>query len=101
MNTREKIILSFALLVLFGLLFFVMFGENGLADLNLLRQEQRRLLDKNQQLEQENLSLYREIDRLKTDLSYIENVARQELGMVKAEEIIFKLKGGGKGKDGK
>ncbi len=99
MNTREKILLSFAILALFSMLFFVIFGENGLADLNLLRQQRDSLLEKNRTLEQENLSLYREIDRLKHDLKYIENVARQELGMIKKDEVIFKLKNSGKKKN--
>ncbi len=96
MNTREKILLSFAILALFSMLFFVIFGEYGLADFNLLRQERDGLLEKNRKLEQENLSLYREIERLKNDLEYIENVARQELGMIKKDEMIFKFKNSGK-----
>ena len=35
--------------------------------------------------------LYREIDRVKNDLKYIENVARQELGMVGKDEVIFRM----------
>ena len=101
MNIREKILLSFAILALFLMLFFVIFGENGLADLNLLRQQRDNLKEKNHQLEQENLSLYREIDRLKHDLNYIENVARQELGMIKKDEIIFKINNSGKKNDAK
>jgi len=81
------------------MLFFVIFGENGLVDLNLLREQRDSLLEKNRILEQESLSLYREIDRLKHDLKYIENVARQELGMIKKEEVIFKLKNSRKKKD--
>jgi cell division protein FtsB len=91
MNLREKILLSFTIMILFLMLFFVIFGENGLADLNLLRQQRDGLLEKNHRLEQENLALYREINRLKNDLKYIENVARQELGMIKKDEIIFKI----------
>ena len=95
MNTREKILLSFAILALFSMLFFVIFGEHGLVDLNLLRQERDNLLEKNRKLKQENLSLYREIDRLKHDLEYTENVARQQLGMIKEEEVILKLRKSG------
>jgi cell division protein FtsB len=35
--------------------------------------------------------LYREIDRVKNDLKYIENVARQELGMVGKDEVILRM----------
>jgi len=92
MNTRNKILLSFAILALFSLLLFIVFNEYGLADLRLLKQERDGLLQKNAQLEQENLSLYRQIDRLKNDLKFIESVARQELGMVGKDEVVYKLK---------
>jgi len=101
MRVREKILLSLAILALFSVLFFVIFGENGLADLNLLRQQRDSLIEKNRLLEQENLSLYREIERLKHDLKYIENVARQELGMIKKDEIIFKINNSEKKHDAK
>lgn len=92
MSTRQKIVLSFAILAVSSLLFFIIFGENGWVDLKQLRQEKQRLLLENKKLEKENLSLYREIDRLKNDMTYIESIARQELGMIKADELILKLK---------
>ena len=92
MNTRNKILLSFAILALFSMLLFIVFNEYGLADLRLLKQERDRLLQKNVQLEQENLSMYRQIDRLKNDPKFIESVARQELGMVGKDEVVFNLK---------
>jgi len=92
MNTRNKILLSVAILVLISMLIFIIFSEYGLSDLRLLKQERDQLLQKNAQLEQENLSLYRQIDRLKNDLKFIESVARQELGMVGKDEVVFKLK---------
>ena len=95
MKTREKILLSFAILALGSMLFFVIFGENGLADLNLLKQERNLLLEKNREIEQKNIALYREIHRLKNDLKYIESVARRELGMIGKDEVIFKLKNSG------
>ena len=101
MKTREKILLSFAILALGSMLFFVIFGENGLADLNLLKQERNLLLEKKRTLEQKNIALYREIHRLKNDLKYIESVARRELGMIRKDEVIFKLKNSGKKKNDK
>jgi len=92
MNTRAKILLSFAILALFSMLLFIVFNEYGLADLRLLKQDRDRLLQRNAQLEKENLLLYRQIDRLKNDLKFIESIARQEHGMVGKDEVIFKLK---------
>ncbi len=74
------------------MLLFIVFNEYGLADLRLLKQDRDRLLLKNVQLEEENLSLYRQIERLKKDLEFIESIARKEHGMVGKDELIFKLK---------
>ena len=41
-------------------------------------------------LAKENLILYSEIERLKNDSKYIENIARQELGMIGKDEVILK-----------
>ena len=72
------------------LLFFIIVGEYGLAELILLKREQGRLAEKSEQLTQENLSISIEIDRLKHDPDYIENVARKELGMIGEDEVILK-----------
>ena len=98
MSTKQSILLALAILALFSMSLFIVFGENGLADLHLLKVERDRLLKKNAEITQENLSLYREIERLKHDLDFLENVARQELGVVGKDELIFKLKKRGKGK---
>jgi len=84
--------LAFVIAALFSLLLFIMFGENGVADLHMLKMERDNLLKRNAELSQENLSLYREIERLKNDPKYVENVARQELGVIGKDEVIFKVK---------
>ncbi|MFO7964664.1 MAG: septum formation initiator family protein [Desulfobacterales bacterium] len=79
------------MVLMFFLLLFILFGENGYLDLRRLQTEKARLSERNHQLEHENVLLYREIERLKHDLTYIENVARRELGMVKKEEVVVKI----------
>ena len=78
---------------MFSVFLFILFGESGFFDLQQLKAENFRLVERNQSLEQENLLLYREIDRLKNDMKYIENIARHELGMVGKDEVVVKLKG--------
>lgn len=92
MSSKQNILMAFVILSLFSLLLFIAFGENGLADLNLLKTERDSLLKKNEELVQKNLSLYREVERLKNDPKYVEDVARQELGVIGKDEIIFKVK---------
>ena len=84
--------LTLTVVSIFLLLFFVVFGENGLLDFNRLKTERDGLLQKNAELKQENISLYREIGRLKNDPKYVENVARQELGVIGKDEVIIKVK---------
>jgi len=89
-TTKQNILLAFIILALFSLLLIIVFGENGLADLNLLKAERDSLVQKNAEISRENLLLSREIERLKNDPEYLENVARQELGVVGKDELIFK-----------
>jgi cell division protein FtsB len=91
-NKKQSIILSLSILILVSLFFFVVFGEKGWIDLNIHKKEKLLLLEQNYRLEQKNLALSRTIDRLKNDLSFIESVARQELGMIGKDELIFKFK---------
>jgi cell division protein FtsB len=93
MTRKQGVFLSIAGVLLFSLLFFIIFGEHGLIDLNTLKNERDQLAEKSEQLTRKNLSLSVEIDRLKHDPKYIENVARQELGMVGEDELILKPQG--------
>ena len=90
MTRKQNVFLSIAVLALASLLFFIIFGEHGLIDLNTLKYERNQLAEKSEQLTRKNLTLSVEIDRLKHDPKYIENVARQELGMVGEDELILK-----------
>jgi cell division protein FtsB len=90
MKTNQRILISITVFILISLLCFIIFNEQGLIDLRLLKKEKNILLEKNEQLDRENLTLSVEIDRLENDPKYIENVARQELGMVGKDELILK-----------
>ncbi len=99
MNTKKSVLLAFIILAIFSLLLFIIFGENGLADLHLLKTERNVLLKQNAELAKKNLDLYREIERLKSDPKYLESVARKELGVVGKDELIFKLRDKRKGEN--
>lgn len=92
MSNRHKIVFAIVLVAMFNLLLLVLFGDNGLVELNRMHDTHERLLKTNSRLTQSNLKLYRAIDRLQNDPAYIENVARQELGMIRSDEVIFKFK---------
>ncbi len=92
MTTKQNIILSLIILALFCLGLLIIFSDYGLVDYNQLKKERDGLIEKNASLTRENLSLSREIDRLKNDAKYVEKVVRKELGMIGKDEVIIKLK---------
>ena len=56
-----------------------------------LKQQRDKLAERNEAILQDNLELYRKVERLQKDLAYIESVARKELGVIGKDEIIIKL----------
>ena len=89
MTTRQTVLLSMAIIGLFSFLLVIIFGDKGLADFHLLRLERDRLVESNETLLRENLSLYQQKVRLEKDPLYIEHVAREELGLVSEDDLVF------------
>ena len=79
-------------LVMVGLLVVGIFGDKGFLDLGQLRGELQQLREQVERLKEENLALYRHIDRLRNDPAFVENVARQELGMIAKDELIINFR---------
>ena len=86
-NTR----VYFSLLVIFSIfmLFLTLFGDHGIIELKKLNKKHESILTDIAAVKKENTRLRIEIDRLKTDKRYIEELARKEFGMVKEDEIVF------------
>ncbi|UCG13074.1 MAG: septum formation initiator family protein [Deltaproteobacteria bacterium] len=87
---RSWYLLLLPLLIVVSLLVLV-WSPRGLLDLRQLQLEYQQLIEKNRTLEEENHLLYEEIDRLANDPSALENLARQELGLVREDELIFQF----------
>jgi cell division protein FtsB len=81
-----------AIISMLLMLLFIVFGENGLTDLYRLKTKRNRIVKQTDELTKKNLSLYREIERLKNDPKYVEDVARKELGVIGKDEVIIKVK---------
>jgi len=65
------------------------YGDNGVRLLSQLRLEKRDLDQKINEIQTENEKLYQEIQALNEDYLYIERIAREELGMIRADEFVF------------
>ena len=82
-----------ALLLLLVAVLFVAFGrpEDGLHQLWRKRQELAAAEAHLARLQAENDSLRQVLWRLENDLDYVEKVAREEYGMVKKGEQVYRL----------
>jgi len=85
-------IFTVVFLVLLALLQYrLWFGKNSVPDYISLRESIARQLEANQILEQRNKLLYADTDDLKLGVEAIEERARNELGMIKANETFFRI----------
>jgi cell division protein FtsB len=83
----------FGVCVLFLLLFVVaaVWGDHGLMDMLRLRTQQRDQEQTASALQQRNHQLRERIERLRTDDGYLEQLARERLGLVKKGEVIYRV----------
>jgi len=81
--------------VLFGIFIIMVlltiFGDRGLMDYRALKEKQVALEEANGCIISENSEMKREIGLLKSDVRYIEAVARRELGMVKQGDRVYQF----------
>lgn len=79
--------------LMIGLLgYLILYGDGGWRELDAMKQELTDIKEENRQIENDNIRIYRKIDRLKNDPEYLENTARQELKLIRENEIVFTVK---------
>jgi cell division protein FtsB len=93
MNKLQKSLMILTALGLFVFSLVIIFDDNGFMDLQKIKKQRDGIIMENEHVRAANRGLYREIDRLKNDTAFIENIARQELGMVGRDELILKPRG--------
>lgn len=72
-----------------GIALFACFGERGLKEVFALQRELEEIVSVNRELQQENESLAHYVHLLRNDTALIEKIAREELGLVGAGEMIY------------
>jgi cell division protein FtsB len=94
LNRREQRALRLFVLVVvvFSLLFLLFMPGRGLLPYQRLKKEVRELVRENKALQQRNVELAGEIERLKHDDAYLEDLARKKYGMLKRNEEVYELK---------
>lgn len=81
----------YLLLIILFVGFFIVFGNRGLLDNQRLKEKLSELRAENARLEAVNGTLRREAVLVREETRYIESVARQELGMVKRGDLIYRF----------
>ena len=85
-KTIVKNILIVALILAVGYMF-----ASEISQLSILRKENERIRIKIDQLEVANKELRKKIEAIKNDERYIEKLAREELGMIKEGEKVYRF----------
>ena len=74
-----------------ALLVHDIFGAHGLLAMRRTQKEIERLREEITQVNAENRELAEQVEALKTDPQLIERIAREEMGLARPGELIFKL----------
>lgn len=85
-NKLLKIVLG---LVLVSILWLLFAPGTGMYSLIKLRDKATRLEQQTEELIRSNEGLRAEIDRLKNDTEYLEQIAREKYGLLKKNEHVF------------
>lgn len=77
------------LLVVFGL--SIIFYEGGLLNYIKIKIELARITKKTEAIEKENRALTQEIEKLRKDEHYLEEVVRMKYGLVREGEKLYRI----------
>jgi len=89
---KEKVQFLLLIFFIFLIAYWTIFGDNGILKLRKIEQENDKVKAASEKIKEENERLKKEIKLLQEDRKYVEKVAREELGMTRKDEIIFKKK---------
>lgn len=81
----------YLIVVLFIMALLITFGKRGIVDNYLMGKRLAQLKLQNSVITAESEDLRRKILLLRDDLTYIESIARNDLGMVKKGDVVYRL----------
>ena len=91
--TRQRVAVAATALVSLALLAVAIFGSRGLLHLRAIALEKGLLAERITTLLRENEKLRTRLDRLRTDDRHLERLAREQLGLVRPDEVVFRFRG--------
>ena len=81
----------YLVVVLIVMVLLITFGKRGFVDNYLMGKRIAQLKLQNSMIAAESDELRRKVLLLRGDLTYIESIARNELGMVKKGDVVYRL----------
>ncbi len=91
MALRSKIAILIALALGLGSIAYTLISPGGESKVAKLDAELRKIQAHNQKLSQNNRRLVLEVDALKRRKDYLERIAREELGLIRKDEVVLQL----------
>ncbi|MCX5798285.1 MAG: septum formation initiator family protein [Proteobacteria bacterium] len=88
----EDVIKKYGLIILLSALFFQMvFSEGGVFGYIKMKREIKTINATVKKIEQDNILLMKEIDKLQQDDQYLEEVVRKKFGFVREGEKLYRI----------
>lgn len=93
MKLGEKNLIQGLIIFSIGVVAIVMFfGDKGVLQFSALKKQETELKQEIEELTREREEWMNKIQSLKTNRTYMETIAREELGMVHNTEIMIRLR---------
>ena len=90
-NGKKRFYNVITLLLLLSVIMLSIFGDKGILQLKQLKKIETSLKRDIRQLKQEELEWQEKVSSLKTNKMYLESLAREELGMIRRDEILIQF----------
>lgn len=90
-HLQNNLFVIFLIIIFVGFVSLTIWGKDGVLDLMGLKAKNEQIVRGNRLLLRENWQLLQEIKSLNNP-DYLEQVARQELGLVRASEEVYSIK---------
>jgi len=87
-ESAKRGFLIFLLIALFYVLFF---GEDGIFAYIRLKKEIKDNVARMRVIEEENLKMKRELERVKNDKEYLEEIVRKKYGLIREGEKVYRF----------
>jgi cell division protein FtsB len=91
METRGKILFLLAMALALGFIAYTLMGPGGGSKRTHLKSQLENIQRENIRLADQNRRLSMEIEALKKRQDYLEKVAREELGLIRPDEVVIHL----------